>query len=238
MPAIDEQPAAGAPREPRLHHRVDGDGQPVVYTHGWLNTGEVWAGVVDHLAGAVRSVRWDLRGHGRSEAAAPGLYGRDHALADLAAILDVAGRPAVLVGHSLGGYLSLAHAIEAPQDVAGLVLVAAGPGFHSVDSREQWNDSVRSMAAEADIPEGMEEISMHVDSMVIDRLSEITVPVITVVGARDERFKASADVFDKYLDVRLRLDVAGAGHMVHAKQPAVVAEAVLALVETLTSGGD
>lgn len=203
-----------------------GDGVPVVFTHGWLNSAEVWSGVTAELAGSVRSVAWDLRGHGRSEAAKPGDYTRAHALADLGRVLDTVGRPAILVGHSLGGYLSLAHAILSPQDVAALVLVGAGPGFRSDTSREQWNDMVRDMAAKADIPEGMEEISMHTDAMVMDRLSEIQAPVYTVVGARDKRFLASADVFDKNLPVERRDEVPDAGHMVHVKVPAAVARAV------------
>ncbi|MGI9596953.1 MAG: alpha/beta fold hydrolase, partial [Acidimicrobiales bacterium] len=178
---------------------------------------------------------WDMRGHGRSEPAAPGLYTRGHALSDLERILDEAGRPAILVGHSLGGYLSLAQAILSPDDVAGLVLVAAGPGFRSPESREQWNDSVRSMAAEAEnLPEGMEEISMHVDAMVMDRMSEITAPAYTLVGERDKRFQASADVFDKHLDVLKRVQVADAGHMVHAKQPGPVAEAIRYMVDVVS----
>ena len=67
---------------------------------------------------------------------------------------------------------------------------------------------------------------MHVDAMVMDRLSEIAVPAAVVVGERDKRFLASADVFDRYLDVRLRAIVPDAGHMVHAKAPAAVADAL------------
>jgi pimeloyl-ACP methyl ester carboxylesterase len=152
-------------------------------------------------------------------------------------MLDVVGRPAILVGHSLGGYLSLAQAILSPDDVAALVLVAAGPGFRNPDSREQWNESVRKLAAKSDIPEGMEEISMHTDSMVMDRMSEITVPVFTVIGERDKRFLASADVFDKNLDVKRRDQVADAGHMVHVKQPGPVADAVRAAADLVKTGG-
>jgi pimeloyl-ACP methyl ester carboxylesterase len=79
----------------------------------------------------------------------------------------------------------------------------------------------------------MEVISMHVDAMVMDRLGEITVPVATVVGERDKQFVASADVFDKYLDVRRRTVVPDTGHMVHTKRPEVVAEAVRLLVGQL-----
>ncbi len=218
-----------------LAYEVSGAGTPVVFTHGWLNTGEVWSSAVEHLDGRVRALHWDLRGHGRSEEAGPGNYGRSFALSDLSRMIEVAGRPAILVGHSLGGYLSLAQTILDPASVAGLVLVAAGPGFRSMVSLEQWNDSVRSMAAEADIPPGMEEISMHVDAMVMDRLGEIGVPVMTVVGERDKRFLSSADVFDKHLDVRARTVVSGAGHMVHAKHGEVVAEAIIDLAAIISA---
>ena len=216
----------------RLHHHIDGEGTPVVFTPGWLNTSEVWAGAIESLGGATRSLTWDKRGHGCSQAAPPGQYGRDHALADLDRMIELVGSPAILVGHSLGGYLSLAHAILSPERVAGLVLVAAGPGFRNRESLEQWNESVQSMAdakrndAPDSVPEGMEEISMHVDALVIDRLSEIKVPTVTIVGERDKRFRASADLFDKYLDVRQRIDVPDAGHMVHVKHGPVVADAV------------
>jgi pimeloyl-ACP methyl ester carboxylesterase len=216
-----------------LFYETAGDGVPVVFTHGWLNTSEVWSGVVDHLDGQVRSLTWDLRGHGRSGIAPAGQYGREYALADLRRVVDVVGRPAVLVGHSLGGYLSLAQAVLEPDSVAGLVLVAAGPGFRNEDSRNQWNDAVAATAAGTDIPDGQEEISKHVDSLVLDKLSTVTAPTVTLVGDRDKRFLASADVFDKYLDVRERITVPDAGHMVHAKKPEVVGDAVLAIAQAV-----
>ena len=101
-----------------------------------------------------------------------------------------------------------------------------GPGFRNPDSREQWNDSVRATAADRDIPEGMEVISMHVDAMVMDRLGEVAAPACVVVGARDKRFLASADVFEKYLDVKERHIIDDMGHMVHVKAPTDVAGAL------------
>ena len=95
-------------------------------------------------------------------------------------------------------------------------------------TREQWNDSVRTLAAERDLPEGMEVISMHVDAMVMDRMSEIQVPATVIVGERDKRFMASADVFEKYLNVSGRTVVPGAGHMVHVKGAPGVAAALRA----------
>ena len=214
--------------DPVQLHVVDkGQGPAYLFIHGWLNDATVWDGIIDEMSTDARCIAVDLRGHGQSEAAGAGNYGRPLVLDDLRRVLDERGiDQAVLVGHSLGGYLALALAIEDPERVAGLGLVAAGPGFRNPETREQWNDSVRATAADRDIPEGMEVISMHVDAMVMDRLGEIQVPACVVVGARDKRFLASADVFEKYLDVRARHIIDDMGHMVHVKAPVEVAAAL------------
>lgn len=74
-------------------------------------------------------VRFDYRGHGRSD----GRF-EDHTLsdwlADTLAVLDraVVG-PALLVGSSMGGWLMLLAALARPERVVGLVGIAAAPDF-------------------------------------------------------------------------------------------------------------
>ena len=212
------------------------DGPPIIATTGWANDRSVWTPMVDNLSVDHAVTTWDLRGHGASAAAPPGEYTRAHALGDLAAVLDLAGRPAVLMGHSLGGFLSLAHAVDHPEDVAGLVLVATGPGFRKVEAREQWNESVRAAAAGMDLPPGVEEISMHHDAHVIDHLAEVQVPVLVLLGERDTRFAASAALFQRDLDVHESVVVADMGHMVHVKAPAECAAAVRRFMAGLAGG--
>jgi len=201
-------------------------GHPVVATTGWANDRRVWSPMVDDLAATHSVTTWDLRGHGDSEAPAPGEYTRAHALGDLTAVLDHAGRPAVLMGHSLGGYLSLAHAVDHPDDVAGLVLVATGPGFRKAEAREQWNASVRASMEKLDLPAGADELSMHTDAHVIDHLADIEVPVLVLLGEHDARFAASASLFERDLNVRETVVVPDTGHMVHVKAPTECAAAV------------
>jgi pimeloyl-ACP methyl ester carboxylesterase len=68
----------------------------------------------------------DLRGRGRS-AALPEPYGIEAHVDDLVAVLDHVGvRRAVLVGHSLGGYIAARMAAEHPDRAAGIVLLDAG----------------------------------------------------------------------------------------------------------------
>ena len=209
-----------------LHTNSTGSGPAVVYTHGWIDTSVAWDGVVDAMNDAATNTVWDLRGHGQSEVPPPGEYTRDHALADLGRVVDKAGAPVILAGHSLGGYLSLAHALLHPEQVRGLVLVAAGPGFRKDEAREQWNASVDASAAKFEVPEGSEVISKHTDAWVIDNLEEIEAPTLVIVGEHDKRFAASAAVFEKYHDVRSSVVIPDAGHSVHKKHGQPVAKAI------------
>ncbi len=217
----------------RLAITDTGAGETLVFTHGWLDHHHVWDGVIEALGPDRRCLAWDLRGHGESEIAPPGQYTREHALGDLERVVEQAGPPVVLVGHSLGGYLSLAYALVHADQVRGLALVAAGPGFRNPATREQWNANVDEAAGRARVAPGSEEISKHVDSWVLDSLGDITVPVAVVVGERDKRFQASAAVFEKYLDVRANVTVPDAGHTVHRKHPAAVAAAIEELLAIL-----
>ncbi|MDH4169214.1 MAG: alpha/beta hydrolase [Acidimicrobiia bacterium] len=210
-----------------------GAGPSIVFTHGWVDDRSVWAGVVDALASDHHCISWDLRGHGASDAPPPGQYTREHALDDLARVIAHADTPAVLVGHSLGGYLSLAHTLLHPDQVRALVLVASGPGFRKELARDQWNESVDASAAKLDIPPGSEVISKHTDAWVIDDLDQITVPVCVILGERDQRFAAAAGLFAKTLDVRSSVVIPDAGHSVHAKAARPVADAIRQFLHTL-----
>ncbi len=204
-----------------------GEGPTLVFVPGFLNEAAVWSGVIDELEADFRCIAVDLPGHGHSAPTGVGTYGRDEVLHDIQRLLDhLSVAQAVFVGHSLGGYLSLALAIEDPERVTGLGLVGAGPGFRNPKSREKWNDSIRALAADRELPEGMEVISMHVDSMVMDRMAEIKVPTAVIVGERDKGFMASAEVFAKQLNVVSQTIVPDTGHMVHAKGPVQVAAAL------------
>ena len=215
-----------------------GVGPQIVCINGWANSRDVWSGLSENLSKDHQVTTWDLRGHGDSGAPPPGNYGREEALKDISAVLDEVGRPCILVGHSLGGYLSLAYALEKPDEVSAMVLVAAGPGFRKIEAREEWNESVRQSAVKLDLAEGAEELSMHVDSHVIDHLDEIKAPTFLVLGERDKRFAASAAVFERYLNVKGTLVVPDAGHMVHVKACNEVAETVRSFVSSLDLEGN
>ncbi len=210
-----------------------GAGPSLVFTHGWTDDRTSWDDVVAPLATNRQCLTWSLRAHGDSEVTAPGTYSREHGLADLRLVADRATKPYTLVGHSLGGYLSLAHALRHPDELHALVLVGAGPGFRKREAMDQWNASVDRTAAKKQTAEGAEVLSKHYDSWVMDELATITAPTLVVIGEADKQFMASAGVFEKRLDVRNTVVVPDAGHSVHRQQPEAVAAAISAFLEGL-----
>ena len=108
----------------RLHVEAAGpeDGAPVVFLHGVSGSMQTYAWLPEEIAEGRRIVRVDLRGHGDSEHA-PGAYDIDSYGEDVADLLrETVRRPAVLVGHSLGGVVAWWVAQRHPELVAAAFL--------------------------------------------------------------------------------------------------------------------
>ncbi|MGR2753119.1 alpha/beta hydrolase [Agromyces arachidis] len=105
--------------------RADAAGTPMLAIHGITASHRAWHHVADALP-ARRIVAPDLRGRGRS-ADLPGPWSlRDHA-DDQARLLDALGIDrALVVGHSMGAFVTVRFAAAHPDRVAGVVLVDGG----------------------------------------------------------------------------------------------------------------
>ena len=99
----------------KTNHRIDGrGGRWVTFVTGIANDLTLWDGQVPALAGDFRILRYDLRGHGGSEATG-GDYSMALLVEDLKALLDAQKiQKTSLVGLGLGGALAQAFAIEHP----------------------------------------------------------------------------------------------------------------------------
>jgi pimeloyl-ACP methyl ester carboxylesterase len=109
-----------------------GEGPGIVMLHGFGDTADSWRRVVPRLAGGHRVVALDIPPFGRSSAPPPvnGTSLIDWYPDFLEALTDMLGLEGVtLVGHSLGGAIALGFALEHPDAVDRLGLVApAGLG--------------------------------------------------------------------------------------------------------------
>ena len=93
----------------------------VVLVHGSLDRGASFARVVRRLDD-LHTITYDRRGYQGSRDAGPPPADLDGQVDDLLAVID--GRPAVVVGHSLGGVVALAAALR-PAGPGPLLAVAA-----------------------------------------------------------------------------------------------------------------
>lgn len=108
-----------------MAHEERGAGtRPLVLVHGYTGFWQDFEAPLDALAAEGRVLLPDLPGHGASDRLAPGSYTLDGLAARLGAWLEqVAGEPCDLLGHSMGGMLTLRVALERPEQVASLVLM-------------------------------------------------------------------------------------------------------------------
>ena len=106
-----------------IHYRIDGrEGAPwVTFITGIANDATMWDGQIPALAGDFRILRYDVRGHGGSEAT-DGDYSFEMLIGDLLGLWDALGiEKSHLVGLGLGGSTALGLAIDHPDRLIGLV---------------------------------------------------------------------------------------------------------------------
>lgn len=103
-----------------------GRGKQILCVHGITANCRFWECLASSLAPHHRVIAMDLRGRGLSDKPQTG-YSIQHHCKDILALMNDQGleRP-VLMGHSLGAFISLVFAAQYPQRVGQLILVDGG----------------------------------------------------------------------------------------------------------------
>lgn len=108
-----------------VHYEVYGRGRPVILLHGWLGSWGLWQETMGYLGQYYRTYALDFWGFGES-----GKKRETYAVQDFVSLVDQfmnqlgIGR-APLVGHSMGGTVSLSVAIQYPERVSKVVVVGS-----------------------------------------------------------------------------------------------------------------
>src|SRR3984957_15954654 len=242
-----------------IHYEVHGSGPPLLLTHGYSSTSQMWQGQIEALSKRHQLVLWDMRGHGRSDYPDdPAAYSEASTVADMAALLDKVGaRTAIIGGLSLGGYMSLAFYRAHPERVSALLIIDTGPGFKKDDARDAWNRRACDIADRFE-REGLQILKSATperstvshrdasglaraargmltqrDARVIELLPDIKVPSLVVVGADDAPFLAASDYMATKIPGAGKAVIAAAGHAVNIDQPQAFIEAVLPFLDGL-----
>jgi pimeloyl-ACP methyl ester carboxylesterase len=248
MPHIDRDGVS-------IYYEVHGDGAPVLFSHGYSATSQMWKGQQEAVGAGHRLITWDMRGHGLTDSPADDSeYSEAKTVDDMAALLDTMGaEKAVIGGLSLGGYMSLAFYAKYPKRTRALMLFDTGPGYRNPKGREGWNETAFARAKRfedlgLDALGGSAEvrISQHrsadglaraargmlaqFDSRVMDVLEHIAVPTLVLVGANDTPFLGATDYMATKIPGAERVVIPDAGHASNIDQPAAFNEAVLAFL--------
>ncbi|WP_102029144.1 alpha/beta fold hydrolase [Salirhabdus sp. Marseille-P4669] len=104
-----------------LYYEVQGDGHPVVLIHSGGADSRDWTYVAPLLANDYKVITYDGRGAGKS----PTPTGDVHCVEDLKQVLDhLKISHATIIGHSMGGQIATDFALEYPELVSELILIA------------------------------------------------------------------------------------------------------------------
>lgn len=218
------------PEDRRLaYNRIEGAGPGVVFLGGFKSDKEGTKAL--HLEAWARAagrafLRFDYSGHGTSSGEfTEGTIG-DWAADASAAILALTEGPQVLVGSSMGGWISLLMARQHPERLAGLVTIAAAPDFTEDSMWAGFSDAQKAELVETGqvaLPSEYGEpyiitrrlIEEGRDQLVLRAPLEISVPVRMLQGRADADVDMSVAL--RLLDhlegpdIRLQL-VKGADH--------------------------
>jgi pimeloyl-ACP methyl ester carboxylesterase len=129
----------------KISYSDQGKGTTVVLLHGFLENQSMWNAFVPEFSKKNRVVTIDLLGHGESDC-----LGYIHSMEDQAdmvhAVLhELKIRKAILVGHSMGGYVALAFAELYPEMMKGLVLLNSTSKADSHERKINRNRAIKAV---------------------------------------------------------------------------------------------
>ncbi len=246
-----------------LYYESTGNGRPILFSHGYGGTAEMWARQAEELSKQYRVITWEMRGHARSDSPSDlAAYSEAEAVADMEAILDACDAPhAVIAGLALGGYLSLCFYIARPERTDALILVGTGPGYRKDAARDAWNSSADALADSLDA-KGLDALDViawgrhplhrsatglaqasrgmlkQSDAHVMEALPTIDVPTLVVVGELDTEFLIPSSYMTKKIPDATEVVVAGVGHGANMDAPDDFNRSVLDFLAKLPAQGD
>ncbi|MFC2151363.1 alpha/beta fold hydrolase [Bacteroidota bacterium] len=136
----------------KLTYTDSGQGQVIVLLHGYLESLEIWNNFSNALSKNFRVITFDIPGHGNSD-----LVSEKHSMESLAIIIQdslkmLNIKKCFMIGHSMGGYLTLMFHKLFPDLLSGFCL------FHShpfADTEETIKKRLREIAL---VKEGKKEL--------------------------------------------------------------------------------
>lgn len=129
-----------------------GKGKAVVFLHGFLGDKTVWNYYIKQLASSTtRVITIDLLGHGKTECLSYVHTMEEMAEAVYEVLKHLKLRKYFLVGHSMGGYVSLALAENYPDEIRGLCMFHSSAKADSEGKKKDRNRAIKVVKRNAKI---------------------------------------------------------------------------------------
>jgi 3-oxoadipate enol-lactonase len=233
----------------------------VLFVHGWNGSSEVWRPIMDALSTRRRTLAIDVRGFGASNAA-PGPYRVENFSDDLSSLIAFADLdPLVVVGHSMGAAVAQRFAIDRPDAVEGLVLIAPVPAsgmdfppkvdafFRSLPGNREATNAwlskltleeppaevrsiIRNAAALVDPEVALESYESWSRLAFADEAATIATPTLVIAPVADRPEFARERVADVIEGSRLEV-LQKSAHYAPLEQPAAIARSIERFIEGL-----
>jgi 3-oxoadipate enol-lactonase len=124
----------------------DGVTQTIVLLHGYCGSSAYWEEVAVLLEERVRVIAPDLRGHGQSSAPDDEMYAMEQFAEDIGQLLiGLQVHNAIVLGHSLGGYITLAFAEKYAKKLSAFGLVHSTPLPDAEAARQNRDKAVAAL---------------------------------------------------------------------------------------------
>lgn len=185
-----------------IHYEALGRGKPLIFIHGWLGSWRYWWPSMQALSTHYRTFALDLWGFGDSSKAR-----EKYSLSDytelMAAFADRLGimQPAVVVGHGLGAGVAVRYALQHPENVAQLAVVALPINGKTLNLRIVQESGPRAVNRVSDRASSFPEVEVEarktdpaaffalVEEMneadFLPELEKVQCPLLMVFGAQD-----------------------------------------------------
>ncbi|MFJ9885280.1 alpha/beta fold hydrolase [Streptomyces sp. NPDC091287] len=239
------------------------DALPMVFVHGTRFSAGQWSSQLAALRGEFPVAAVDLPGHG---ARAEQPWSLSAATGIIASAVDSLGRgPALVVGHSLGGYAALEFARRHPERLRGLVLTGASASTRGAwatpyrwvaglvpripaDRLTRWNDWLLLRHYPPEVVEATIRSGYAFHTLpaawgeVLGRfdagaMRHVAAPALILNGEKDSVFRSGeADFARAHRDARVEL-IPRAGHLANFDAPDAFTDAVRRFARQLTATG-
>ena len=124
-----------------------GDGNPLVLVHGLMGRGSTWSRQLPWLTALGEVYTYDAPWHRGRDVADSHPISTERFVSDLGDAVAALGRPAVMVGHSMGALHSWCLAADRPDLVSALVVEDMAPDFRG-RTTGPWEPWVHALPAE------------------------------------------------------------------------------------------